>query len=74
MTKQVTEEAFRKPEFKFAKVEDYEFREDGELVRKDRWRAGILAIASALHINTRNFEIVEIVQAVDELIRKSQPK
>ena len=68
----VTEVDFRKPEFKHAKIEDYEFRDDGELVRKDRWEAAVRAIAAALKINTRDFEIVEVVQSVDDLIRKSK--
>ena len=74
MTNIVTEKDFRKEKFKFAKVEDYEFREDGELVRKDRWEAAVRAMATALKINTRDFEIVEVVQSVDDLIRKSQLK
>ena len=72
MTKQVTEKDFREEKFKFAKVEDYEFRTDGEIVRKDRWEAAVRAMAVALKINTRDFEIVQVVQAVDDLIRKSK--
>ena len=41
MTRMVTEEDFRMPEFRGAKVEDYEFRKDGKIVRKDRWERGI---------------------------------
>ena len=36
MTRTVTEEDFRMPEFRGAKVEDYKFRKDGKIVRKDR--------------------------------------
>ena len=73
-TKEVTEKDFRSDKFKFAKVEDYEFREDGEIVRKDRWEAAVRAMAGALKINTRDFEIVQVVQAVDDLILKSRDK
>ena len=46
MTREVTELDFRKPEFRHAKVEEYEFRDDGALVRKDRWVCGIRQISS----------------------------
>lgn len=41
MRRQVAELDFRLPEFRDAKVEDYEFREDGKLVRKDRWESAV---------------------------------
>ncbi len=74
MKKEVTEKDFRSDKFKFANVDDYEFREDGEIVRKDRWEAAVRAMAGALKINTRDFEIVQVVQAVDDLILKSRDK
>lgn len=52
--REVTEKDFRKPEFRDAKVEDYEFRDDGKLVRKDRFQTTVFKIASILHI--RDFE------------------
>lgn len=63
----VTERDFRRPEFLDAKPEDYEFRADGALVRKDRWERGIYSIVSILGINVRNFEIDEVVAKVREL-------
>lgn len=66
MNKAVTEEDFRLPEFRHAKVEDYEFRDDGKLVRKDRWEKGIFSIASAMGLNIRNgFEIDDLVKIVE---------
>lgn len=63
MTRDVTEQDFRMPEFRHAKVEDYEFRKDGKLVRKDRWEAGIYSIAGVLGLGTRSgFEIDELVE------------
>lgn len=64
----VTELDFRMPEYRYAKVEDYEFREDGKLVRKDRWKTGMFKIAEAMGFNTRDgFEIDEVIAAVKDL-------
>ncbi|MNJ24237.1 hypothetical protein D3C77_186460 [compost metagenome] len=41
MNREVAELDFRRPEFRNARVEDYEFRDDGTIVRKDRWVTGI---------------------------------
>lgn len=49
MSREVTEQDFRMPEFRDAKVEDYEFRSsDQKLVRKDRWQTGIHRLSAAL--------------------------
>jgi hypothetical protein len=63
----VTEQDFRRPEFRDAKVEDYEFRADGALVRKDRWEQGIHRIHCIVGPHRREFEITEVVQAVEQL-------
>lgn len=70
--KVVTEADFRKPEFKDAKVEDYEFRADGALVRKDRWEAAVQTIKNILEITRREFEIDEVVEGVRALADKHQ--
>lgn len=62
----VTEADFRAPEFRDAKVEDYEWRDDGKLVRKDRWETGIRRIANRLGLN--NWEIETVVERVNELL------
>jgi len=64
MKKQVTENDFRMPEYKDAILEDYEFRADGKLVRKDRWERGIRNIAFILG-NNREFEIEDIIKEVE---------
>jgi len=64
--REVTENDFRIPEYKDAKPQDYEFRLDGRLVRKDRWEAGIRRIASIVN-RPRDFEIDDIVQSVRKL-------
>jgi hypothetical protein len=68
MTKKVTERDFRMPEFRDANPEDYEFRGDGKIVRKDRWETGIRRIASIF--NNYNFEVEEIVETVRDLAAK----
>jgi hypothetical protein len=70
MNKQVTEFDFRKPEFMHSKVEDYEFREDGKIVRKDRFRRGIFEIVTALGMDVRNFETYDVVNAVQALVNQ----
>lgn len=64
----VTEEDFRMPEFRGKDPKDYEFREDGKVVRKDRWETGIRNIRSLLGDYRREFEISEIVEAVRALV------
>lgn len=65
MNRPVTERDFRKPEFRDAQPEDYEFREDGVVVRKDRWETVIRQIRCIVGPNGREFEIADVVAAVD---------
>lgn len=65
--RKVTERDFRKDEFYHANPEDYEFREDGKVVRKDRWEMGLRSIATKLGVY-RDWEIEDIKIAVDELL------
>jgi hypothetical protein len=75
MTRQVTEQDFRKPEFKGADPDDYEFRGDGAIVRKDRWERGMFEIARAIGINCRDgFEIPDIVHAVEVIVGQIEPQ
>ena len=80
MTRAVTENDFRAPEFRDAKAEDYEFRADGKIVRKDRWENGIhsirnrLAEAGVESMKGREFEISDVVDAVSILIKKAFPQ
>lgn len=70
----VTEEDFRAPEFRGAKVEDYEFRNDGKIVRKDRWESGIHRIRALLGDHRKEFEVDEIVAAVRALVATVEPQ
>lgn len=64
----VTEEDFRMPKFRGKDPKDYEFREDGEVVRKDRWETAIYRIRSILGDRRREFEIEDVINAVDALV------
>ena len=69
MNQEVTLQDFIMPEFRGKKPEDYEFREDGAIVRKDRWEKGIRKIALILTESGRcQFEIGNLVQAVEWLM------
>jgi hypothetical protein len=74
MARPVTEMDFRIPEFRDANPEDYEFRHDGKIVRKDRWEKALREIASLTGIDVRNgFEIDEVVDRVRQLAHKKLP-
>jgi hypothetical protein len=66
--REVTERDIRMPEFRDSKLEDLEFRDDGKVVRKDRWQTGLRRIREALGDHRREFEIDDIVQAVEALV------
>lgn len=73
MNRAVTLEDFIMPKFRGKDPKDYEFRGDGEIVRKDRWETAIHRIRNFLiekgkMENTDQFEIDEVVKAVKGLI------
>lgn len=74
MDRPVTERDFRMPEFRDADPNDYEFRSDGKVVRKDRWETGIFKIRSLLGDDRREFEIEEIIGAVRALVAAIPPR
>lgn len=61
------------PEFRGKNPEDYEFRHDGKIVRKDRWENGIhkihtmLVEAGAMN-DQPEFEIDDVVESVRSLL------
>lgn len=67
MKREVTELDFRLPGYRDAKVEDYEFRDDGALVRKDRWQTGMWRVASLVGQSRGGFEIDDVVEKVRKL-------
>ena len=61
------------PEFRGKNLEDYEVREDGKVVRKDRWQNGIhcirnMLVEAKLLPDSAEFEIIDVINAVDKLI------
>lgn len=73
MVRQVKEADFRMPQYRDAKPEDYEFREDGRLVRKDRWETTVRKIASKLGVDARDgFECDLLLFSVENLIERAK--
>lgn len=70
----VTERDFREPRFRDAVPEDYEFRDDGAVVRKDRWEMAIRRMASRLGLlEEREFEIADVEAAVEKMMEERDP-
>lgn len=72
--KEVTEHDLRMPEFRDAKLEDLEFREDdGKIVRKDRFKVSMYSIAYEVGQGGRSgFECPDIVAIVKDLVQQSK--
>lgn len=71
MNREVTELDLRAPEFQHPDLKPsmFEFRDDGKIVRKDRWETGMHRIASALGFCPRKgFEIPDVIAKVKELV------
>lgn len=66
--RKVTEQDFRRPEFINANPDDYEFRDDGAIVRKDRWENAVRSIRNRLGDYRREFEVSDVVEAVKALV------
>lgn len=69
--KEVTERDFRQPQFIDANPADYEFRDDGAVVRKDRWETGIRKLASSLGRSRGDWEIDDLVGEATEIIGRT---
>lgn len=72
MTRAVTERDLRHPEFAHGEPDEYEFRADGKVVRKDRWEMGIRRIAGALGMSRQSFEISDLCDAVENRISDAE--
>lgn len=71
--RQVTEQDFRRPEFHNAKVEDYEIRSDGKVVRKDRWQTAINTIAYIVGMSSRQgFEVEDVILATRNAVPRER--
>lgn len=73
MNRVVTERDFRMPEFRDADPNDYEIRDDGKIVRKDRWETGVRRIASRVSRSRLDpssrfeWEVVDVINEVNRL-------
>lgn len=68
-TRPATEDDFRAAEFRGAKVEDYEVRPDGKVVRKDRFEKAVYSVAYELGFSPRDgFEVPEVVELAKKKI------
>lgn len=67
----VTERDLRHPDFRNGEPEDYEFRNDGKIVRKDRWEMAVQHIRGIVGIDARaDWEIADVIAAVEGLLSK----
>lgn len=66
MSRPVTEEDLRAPEYREGKADDYERRSDGKIVRKDRFVRGMQDLAAIL-VGTRDYEIADVIEAARRL-------
>lgn len=63
--RKVTERDLRLPEFRdIENLDELEFRDDGKVVRKDRWQQAITAIVGAIGWARREYELPEVVEQV----------
>ncbi|GAA0907459.1 hypothetical protein GCM10009552_15450 [Rothia nasimurium] len=66
--REVTERDMRDPKYGPGQPGEFEFREDGAIVRKDRWEMGIRRIADAVGaLEQRQFEIADVVKRVEDM-------
>lgn len=68
----ITEQDLRDPRFRDGTPDDYERRDDGAIVRKDRWKRGIQDIACILVGARAEYEIPDIVERVRKLATDHQ--
>ena len=69
--RQARQEDFVIPKFRGKNPDEYEVREDGECLRKDRWEMAVQRIRELVGIHHHaDWEIKDVVGAVEKLIDK----
>jgi len=68
MERKVTERDLRRPEFRDDDVNAFEFRDDGEIARKDGWERGMREIVGIIGWSRESFEMGDVIERVRELI------
>lgn len=73
-TREVTEQDLRMPEFHGADINDLEFREDGKIVRKDRFQKSMRSIAYEVGLGRGrdSYECPDVVVKVKELVMQHE--
>lgn len=67
MSREVTERDLRAAEYSDGKPDEYEFRSDGKIVRKDRFQGGMRDIAAIVFGYGHDYEIADVVKAIHRL-------
>ena len=66
--REVTERDLRDPKYGLGEPHEFEFRDDGAIVRKDRWERAIRSIAYLVGaLDRREFEIADVVKRVEDM-------
>lgn len=63
----VTELDLRDPKYGTGDPDEFEFRADGTIARKDRWEKGMQSIAVSVGAMEKGWEIKDVVDKVEEL-------
>jgi hypothetical protein len=67
VSRDVMERDLRAAEFSDGKPDEYEFRSDGKIVRKDRFQRGMRDIATIVFGCGHDYEIADVVKAIHGL-------
>lgn len=67
MSREVTERDLRAAEYSDGKPDEYEFRNDGKIVRKDRFQRGMRDIAAIVFGCGHDYEIADVIKAIQSL-------
>lgn len=67
MSREVMERDLRAAAYRDGNPEDYEFRSDGAIVRKDRFQTGMRDIAAIVFGCGHDYEIAHVIKAVHAL-------
>jgi len=67
VSREVTERDLRAAEYSDGRPDEYEFRSDGKIVRKDRFQRGMRDIAAIVFGCGHDYEIVDVIKAIHSL-------
>jgi len=67
VSREVMERDLRAPAYREGKPDEYEFRSDGAIVRKDRFQTGMRDVAAIIFGCGHDYEIAEVIKAVHRL-------